>query len=130
MEVFLNGIKNFLMMINNNWPTIVVIIGLCIMIYRKIKDFVYLSEDEKIKAAKEQLSSVVLSLVSSAEIQYKDYQKAGEIKRSQVIDEIFKKYPILSKVTDQEELLQYIDDLIDEALKTVREIVRTEDANG
>lgn len=130
MEVFLNGIKNFLMMINNNWPTIVVIIGLCIMIYRKIKDFVYLSEDEKIKAAKEQLSSVVLSLVSSAEIQYKDYQKAGEIKRSQVIDEIFKKYPILSKVTDQEELLQYIDDLIDEALKTVREIVRTEGANG
>ena len=130
MEVFLNGIKNFLMMINNNWPTIVVIIGLCIMIYRKIKDFVYLSEDEKIKAAKEQLSSVVLSLVSSAEIQYKDYQKAGEIKRSQVIGEIFKKYPILSKVTDQEELLQYIDDLIDEALKTVREIVRTEDANG
>lgn len=130
MEVFLNGIKNFLMMINNNWPTIVVIIGLCIMVYRKIKDFVYLSEDEKIKVAKEQLSSVVLSLVSSAEIQYKDYQKAGEIKRSQVIDEIFKKYPILSKVTDQEELLQYIDDLIDEALKTVREIVRTEDANG
>ena len=130
MEVFLNGIKNFLMMINNNWPTIVVIIGLCIMVYRKIKDFVYLSEDEKIKAAKEQLSSVVLSLVSSAEIQYKDYQKAGEIKRSQVIDEIFKKYPVLSKVTDQEELLQYIDDLIDEALKTVREIVRTEDANG
>lgn len=130
MEVFLNGIKNFLMMINNNWPTIVVIIGLCIMIYRKIKDFVYLSEDEKIKAAKEQLSSVVLSLVSSAEIQYKDYQKAGEIKRSQVIDEIFKKYPILSKVTDQEELLQYIDDLIDEALKTVREIVRTQDANA
>lgn len=130
MEVFLNGIKNFLMMINNNWPTIVVIIGLCIMVYRKIKDFVYLSEDEKIKAAKEQLSSVVLSLVSSAEIQYKDYQKAGEIKRSQVIDEIFKKYPILSKVTDQEELLQYIDNLIDEALKTVREIVRTEGANG
>lgn len=130
MEVFFNGIKNFLMMINNNWPTIVVIIGLCIMIYRKIKDFIYLSEDEKIRAAKEQLSSVVLSLVSSAEIQYKDYQKAGEIKRSQVIDEIFKKYPVLSKVTDQEELLQYIDNLIDEALKTVREIVRTEDANG
>ena len=130
MEVFFNGIKNFLMMINNNWPTIVVIIGLCIMIYRKIKDFIYLSEDEKIRAAKEQLSSVVLSLVSSAEIQYKDYQKAGEIKRSQVIDEIFKKYPVLSKVTDQEELLQYIDNLIDEALKTVREIVRTEGANG
>ena len=130
MEVFLNGIKNFLMMINNNWPTIIVIIGLCIMIYRKIKDFVYLSEDEKIRAAKEQLSSIVLSLVSSAEIQYKDYQKAGEIKRSQVIDEIFKKYPVLGKVTDQEELLQYIDNLIDEALKTVREIVRTEESNG
>ena len=56
-----------------------------------------------------------------------DYKSAGAIKRSQVIDEIFKTYPILSKVTDQEELIAYIDQLIDEALETVREIVRTDE---
>lgn len=126
MELFLNGIQNFLLMVNNNWATIVVVIGLGLMVYKKVKDFVFMSTDEKIEAAKSQLSSVILSLVQSAEIQYKDYSSAGEIKRSQVIDEIFTKYPILNKVTDQESLLAYIDQLIDEALETVRQTVRTE----
>ena len=123
MQLFLNGIQNFLMMINENWTTIVVIIGLIIMISKKIKDFLYLSEDEKIQAAKDQLQNIVLSLVSNAELDYKEYEAAGQIKRSQVIDEIFEKYPILIKVTDQEELLEYIDKLIDEALETVRVVV-------
>lgn len=125
MQVVLNGVQNFLMMINENWTVIIIIIGLVIMLYKKIKDFIYMSEDEKIQAAKEQLANIVLSLVSDAEIDYKDYASAGAIKRSQVIDEIFDKYPILSKVTDQEELLAYIDNLIDEALETVREVVDT-----
>lgn len=123
MQLFLNGIQNFLMMINENWTTIVVIIGLIIMISKKIKDFLYLSEDEKVQAAKDQLQNIVLSLVSNAELDYKEYEAAGQIKRSQVIDEIFEKYPILTKVTDQEELLEYIDKLIDEALETVRVVV-------
>lgn len=123
MQLFLNGIQNFLMMINENWTTIVVIIGLIIMVSKKIKDFLYLSEDEKVQAAKDQLQNIVLSLVSNAELDYKEYEAAGQIKRSQVIDEIFEKYPILTKVTDQEELLEYIDKLIDEALETVRVVV-------
>lgn len=123
MQLFLNGIQNFLMMINENWTTIVVIIGFIIMISKKIKDFLYLSEDEKVQAAKDQLQNIVLSLVSNAELDYKEYEAAGQIKRSQVIDEIFEKYPILTKVTDQEELLEYIDKLIDEALETVRVVV-------
>lgn len=123
MELFLNGIQNFLMMINENWTTIIVVIGLIIIIQRKIKDFLYMSEDEKIQAAKDQLGNIILSLVSNAELDYKEYEAAGSIKRSQVIDKIFEKYPILSKVTDQEELLEYIDKLIDEALETVRVVV-------
>ena len=123
MQLFLNGIQNFLMMINENWTTIIVIIGFIIMIFKKIKDFLYLSEDEKVQAAKDQLQNIVLSLVSNAELDYKEYEAAGQIKRSQVIDEIFEKYPILTKVTDQEELLEYIDKLIDEALETVRVVV-------
>lgn len=123
MQLFLNGIQNFLMMINENWTTIIVIIGFIIMILKKIKDFLYLSEDEKVQAAKDQLQNIVLSLVSNAELDYKEYEAAGQIKRSQVIDEIFEKYPILTKVTDQEELLEYIDKLIDEALETVRVVV-------
>lgn len=127
MTVFLDGIQNFLKMVNDNWTAIMVVIGLGIMLYKKIKDFIYLSEDEKIQAAKDQLRNIVLSLVSDAEIDYKEYQQAGAIKRSQVIDEIFEKYPILTKVTDQEELIAYIDQLIDEALETVRDVVDTDD---
>lgn len=127
MTVFLDGIQNFLKMVNDNWTVIVIVIGLGIMLYKKIKDFIYLSEDEKIQAAKDQLRNIVLSLVSDAEIDYKEYQQAGAIKRSQVIDEIFEKYPILTKVTDQEELIAYIDQLIDEALETVRDVVDSDD---
>lgn len=130
MQVFLSGIQNFLTMINNYWPTIVIIVGLAIMLYRKIEDYLAMQEDEKIQAAKAQLGSIVLSLVSNAERSYAEYSKAGEIKRSEVIAEIYKQYPILSKVADQEGLLKYIDDLIDEALKTVREIVRMEESEN
>lgn len=63
MELFLNGIQNFLLMVNNNWATIVVVIGLGLMVYKKVKDFVFMSTDEKIEVAKSQLSSVILSLV-------------------------------------------------------------------
>lgn len=49
-------------------------------------------------------------------------QKAGSVKRAQVIEEIFEKYPILSKVTDQEALISWIDETIDDALKTMREV--------
>ena len=45
------------------------------------------------------------------------------IKRAQVIDELFANYPILSKVTNQEDLIKWIDDVIDESLITLREIV-------
>lgn len=130
MQVFLNGIQNFLMMINNYWPTIVVVIGLAIILYRKVKDYLAMQEDEKIQAVKEQLGNIILSLVSNAERSYAEYNKAGQIKRSEVIAEIYKQYPILGKVADQGALLEYIDKLIDEALETVREIVRTEENNN
>ena len=63
MQVFLNGIRNFLQLVNDNWTVIVVIVGLAIMLVKKIKDFVYLSDDEKIQAAKDQLQNIVLSMV-------------------------------------------------------------------
>ena len=40
----------------------------------------------------------------------------------EVIDQVFVMYPILSKVTNQEEIIAFIDEAIDEALKTMRKI--------
>ena len=123
MDVFLNGVKNFLQMINDNWTTILVIAGLVVAIVKKIKDWATKSEEEKIAIAKEQISNTVLKMISDAEKNWEEYNKAGSIKRSEVIDMIYTKYPILSKVANQEELIAFIDDAIDNALKTLREIV-------
>ena len=119
----LNGIQNFLQFINNNWTTIVVIISLIIAIGKKAYDYFTKSDEEKIEVAKKQISEICLKLISDAEIDYESWNKAGSIKRAQVIQKIFADYPILAKVTDQEKLVEWIDETIDTSLKEPRKIV-------
>ena len=119
----LNGIKNFLQIVNDNWTIIVIIIGLLVALFRKIKTYISYSNEEKIEIAKAQLKEFILKLVSDAEADYSEWVQAGSIKRAQVIREIFVEYPILSKVTNQEELVEWIDQLINEALDELRDIV-------
>lgn len=121
--IVLNGIKNLLELIESNWTVIVVIIGLTIVISKKVKNYFNKSNEEKIEIAKQQIQEIILKLISDAEVDYDEWKKAGSIKRSQVIDEIFIKYPILSKAVDQKELIEWIDEIIDDALVTLREIV-------
>lgn len=64
-----------------------------------------------------------MKLISDAEVDYEDWNKAGSIKRAQVIQKIFTDYPVLSKVANQEELIKWIDTMIDESLKELRKIV-------
>ena len=123
MEVILTGIKNFLQLINENWTLITVVIGLGILVYKKIVGYLKLSEQEKINLALDQIRIAALKMVTDAEISWSEYKKAGSIKRAEVIKRIFDEYPILNKVTDQEELIQMIDDIIDEALKTMRDVI-------
>lgn len=119
----LDGIKNFLQFVNDNWTTIIIIISLCIALYQKIKNYVSKSNDEKIAVAKQQVQEVILKLISDAEVDYTEWVKTGSIKRAQVIKKIFEDYPVLAKVTDQTALIEWIDETIDNALKTLREIV-------
>lgn len=119
----LDGIKNFLQFVNDNWTTIIIIISLGIALYQKIKSYVSKSNTEKIEVAKKQIQEVILKLISDAEYDYEEFVKAGSIKRAQVIQKIFEDYPVLAKVTDQTALVEWIDETIDNALKTLREIV-------
>lgn len=119
----LDGIKNFLELVNENWTTIIVIIGLVIAITKKAFTYFSKSDEEKIAIAKKQIQETMLKLISDAEQDYDEWKQAGSIKRAQVIDELFANYPILSKVTDQESLIKWIDNTIDEALVTLRDIV-------
>ena len=120
----LNGIKNFLSLINDNWTTILVIIGLALALWKKCESYSKLSTDKKIEIAKKQISENILKLITQAEKDYAEWEKAGSIKRSEVISEIYKEYPILAKVVNQEELVKWIDEQIDNALPTLREIIK------
>lgn len=124
----LNGIKNFLSFVNDNWTTIVVIISLIVALVRKIKAYIEQSDDKKIAIAKAQLKEAILKLITDAELDYENWNKAGSIKRSQVIQSIFMDYPILSKVVDQEALIAWIDEQINNALKELRKILADSNA--
>ncbi len=138
----MKGLQNLLNLINEHWTEIVGIIIVLYSIYLKAKktyaDWKAKSEAEKeadikkaqekaIASARQALGTQILKMVAKAEVDWNDAgSKLGEIKRSQVIAEIYKQYPILETVADQQELLAYIDDLINEALITVRAKVRKE----
>lgn len=123
MEVILNGIYNFLNFLNEHWTMICAIFVLVIAIGKKAVKFFSKSQDEKVAIAKAQIKEIMLMLVTRAEVSYAEWIKAGEIKRAEVVDEIFVMYPILSKVSNQAEIIAFIDGAIDEALKTMRKIL-------
>lgn len=125
----LDGIQTFLQFINDNWTSILVIIGLVIGLVIKVKDYLTKSTEEKIEIAKKQIQQMILKLISDAEEDYEEWNKAGSIKRAQVIEKLFEEFPILSKVVDQEALIAWIDELIDESLKTLRDIVEENKEN-
>ncbi len=120
----LTGIQNFLQIVNDNWTTIAVIAGLVLALAKKIQDFTSKSDDEKIAIAKQQIQQTMLKMITEAEVSYDAWNEAGSIKRSQVIEEIYSKYPILSKMVDQEAIIAWIDNEINNSLKTLREIVK------
>ena len=120
--VILNGIAKFLTFVNDNWVYITTVIGLALAVGNKVKDYLSKSQEEKIEIAKAQINEIMLMLVTEAECDYYEWIKSGEIKRAQVIDQVFAMYPILSKVTNQEEIIAWIDESIDNALKTMRKI--------
>lgn len=124
----LTGITNFLKFVNENWTTIVVIISLVIAIIHKIRNFLALSNEEKISIAKTQIREIILKFVAEAEMDFEEWNKAGSIKRSQVIQKIYDEYPILTKVTNQKTLINWIDVLINNSLVDLRRIVEEKDA--
>lgn len=121
----MNGILNLINFIMNNWTLIGAVIIIILVIINSIKNFHNKSKNEKIAIAKKQIKETILKWVSEAETDYEDLVKAGEIKRAQVIQNIYNEYPILKNVIEQEELIKYIDECINKALEKLREIIET-----
>jgi len=130
---FLNGLNRFLEFISNNWTAIMVTIGLIIGLVKKVKSYVVKSNEEKVEIAKSYIRESILKLITDAEMDFEEWNKAGSIKRSQVIARVYAEYPILKKIANQEEIIQWIDKEIDNSLNTLREIIagnKTESADA
>ena len=69
-------------------------------------------------------------LVTEAEDDYIETKKAGQIKRSQVINQIYEKFPILNRIMEQEEFLDWLDAEIDNALDTLKQIDLKNESKG
>lgn len=119
----MNGIINFLTFIDNNWTYIIIIIGLVITLYKKLKFYIPMTDEEKIELAMESIRSVIEEKVAKAEVEWADYKKTGYIKKSQVISELYTQFPILSKYVNQDELITRIEELIDEALVNINKTI-------
>lgn len=119
----LNGITNFLRIINENWTSIVIIISLVVAITRRVQVFFAQADADRISAAKAQIKEIMLKLITDAEMDFEDWNKAGSIKRAQVIEQIYKQYPILSKVANQQGLIRWLDGVINASLNELHEIV-------
>ena len=126
----MEGLQKFLQILNDNWTSILVCAGLIVGIVKKTQDYISKSQEEKIELAKKQIQTTILKIISDAEVDWQEWSKAGSIKRSQVIKQIYEEYPILTKVVDQDALIKYIDEQIDGALDTLREIVKTNEATS
>ena len=119
----LDGLQNFLGFLDQNWMSILVIIGLIVGIIKKTKDYFSKSDEEKIEIVKRHIQEIMLKLITDAECDYESLKQSGSIKRAQVIKKIFEEYPILSKVADQDALIKWLDEMIDDSLVVLREIV-------
>lgn len=121
---FLDGLKNFLHIIEANWTSILVCIGIIIGLVQRARVFFKKSKEERIEIAKKQVRQTILEMVTKAEKDFADWNNAGEIKRSQVIKEIYDQYPILTEIIDQETVVAWIDEEINNSLKTLRAVVK------
>ena len=119
----ITGINTFLRFVDENWTSIIVMVGLIIGIFQKVRAYIAMSNEQKVENAKIFLKECILKMITDAEVDFEEWDKAGSIKRSQVIQEIYLNYPILNKISDQNGIITWIDEEIDKSLNTLREII-------
>lgn len=121
----MKSLENFLRFLNENFVSIMVCIGLIVGFVMKVKNYLSKSDEERIAIVKQQIQQTMLKMITDAEMDYEEWNESGAIKRSQVIREIYERYPILSTAINQEDMITWIDEEINNSLKTLRKIVKS-----
>ena len=122
----MKAITNFLTFLNENWTLILVCLGAIAGIVAKTKNWMAKSQEEKKEAAIEAIRRSMLALVTEAEREYGS--GTGTVKRADVLARIFTQYPILAEVMDIEDTTEMLDEMIDEALVTLRALLEDNEA--
>lgn len=113
----LNMGAEILEFIHENWFLIVIAVAL---IAYMIDELARYNNEEKVNLAKRLIAVSIDAIVSEAEWKFEDYEKAGYLKRSYVIQTIYEKYPELNKVAEQEELIDWITNLIEDSVAKLK----------
>ena len=125
----MDAMTKFLNFLYTNWTGIITCILLILGMTKKTMDFFKKSKQDQLDIAKKQIKETILKLVAEAENDYSYMIAAGKIKRSQVIEKIIVMYPALSKVIDQEEIIVFIDECIDDALDILRDVIEKNESS-
>ena len=117
------SIEIFLNFILENWTFITTLLACLYLGYVKIKKWNALSQEEKIDATLKILREQMLSYVSEAEKEFG--AGTGKLKRSEVIKKIYKDFPHLNKVINQDELIKTLDEYIDDSLVELKKLLES-----
>jgi len=119
----MEGIVKTLTFIHDNWTNIVLIFAIAFVIYKRVSAFLSLSKEEKIDAAYRIIKEELLKYMCEAEVNWQAFEKAGLLKKSEVITKIYQQFPILNEYVDQETLIKDISDMIKECMVEMNRII-------
>nr|DAR94444.1 MAG TPA: hypothetical protein [Caudoviricetes sp.] len=123
----MTGLTNFVNLIQHNWTNIIVVLGVLAAIARTIVSYSTMTEEQRVQSALKVVSEELMKLMCQAEIQWKDYKQSGELKRSQVIKDIYNQFPFLSKYMDQDKLIKTIYEMIDKQMDNMNKLIEKND---
>lgn len=120
MHEIVNNVVNSL---SNSLPTIIIVIAIIIGVVRMVIQYSKMTKEERVNTALKVIKEELLKLMSDAEIEWEDYKKSGELKKSQVLKEIYSQFPFLATYIDQDTLVNKLYELIDNEMENMNKII-------
>lgn len=120
MHEIVNNVVNSL---SNSLPTIIIVLAIIIGVVRMVIQYSKMTKEERVNAALKVIKEELLKLMSDAEIEWEDYKKSGELKKSQVLKEIYSQFPFLATYIDQDTLVNKLYELIDNEMENMNKII-------
>lgn len=117
----MDGILNFIDFFVENWSMLATFLAVLIAFAVRVRTWLKKDKQARIDSAVKAVRNSMLSLVASAEDQYG--HGTGAIKRSQVLEKIYERYPVLANANLETEL----DNMIYDALVDLREVLEKEE---